>query len=90
MLEWIFLRFNFVIQYQPSKLGAKPNALTRRSRDLFRKGDGCLQQMVQTVLNLHNLDSVIEKELIAALLFIEEEENLDDLILEQLIDCSYE
>ena len=42
-------RFNFVIQYRPGKLGAKPDALTRRSGDLPKEGDGRLQQMVQTV-----------------------------------------
>ena len=36
------LRFNFVIQYQPGKLGAKPDALTRRSGDLPKKRDGHL------------------------------------------------
>ena len=38
--------------------------------------------MVQTVLKTHNLDSAVRKNLIAALLFIEGEENLDDLTLE--------
>ena len=37
-----FLHFNFVIQYWPSKLKAKPDALTERSGDIFKKGDGCL------------------------------------------------
>ena len=36
-------RFYFIIQYQSGKLGAKPNALTRRSGDLSKEGDGCLQ-----------------------------------------------
>ena len=39
----IFSRFNFVIQYQPCKLGAKPDALTRRSEDLSKEGDSRLQ-----------------------------------------------
>ena len=83
-------RFNFVIQYRPGKLGAKPDALTRRSGDLPKEGDGRLQQMVQTVLKPHNLDSAVKKDLVAAPLVIEEEENLDDLTLEQLIDRGYE
>ena len=36
-------RFNFVIQYRPGKLGAKSDALTRRSRDLPKKRDSHLQ-----------------------------------------------
>ena len=77
-----FSRFNFVIQYQPGKLGAKPDILTRRSGDLPNERDGRLQQMVKTVLKPHNLDSAMKKDLVAAPLVIEEEENLDDLTLE--------
>ena len=82
-------RFNFVNQYWPGKLGAKLDILTRKSGDLPKKGDGRLQQIVQTVLKPYNLDSAVKKNLVAALLVIEGEENLDDLTLEQLIDCSY-
>ena len=39
-------RFNFVIQYRPGKLRAKPDKLTRRSKDLPKKRNGRLQQMV--------------------------------------------
>ena len=46
--------------------------------------------MVQTILKPHNLNFVIKKDLVAAPLIIEGEENLDDLTLEQLIDYSYE
>ena len=84
------VRFNFVIQYQPGKLGAKLDTLTRRSKDLSKEGDGCLQQIVQTVLKLHNLDSAMKKDLVAASLVIEGEENRDNLTLEQLIDRGYE
>ena len=49
-----------------------------------------MQQIVQTVLKLHNLDSTVKKDLFAAPLVIEREENLDDLTLEQLIDRGYE
>ena len=49
-----------------------------------------LQQMVQTVLKSHNLDSTVKKDLVVAPLVIEGEENLDDLTLEQLIDRGYE
>ena len=38
-----FSRFNFVIQYRSGKLGAKSDALTRRSGDLPKEGDGRLQ-----------------------------------------------
>ena len=38
--------------------------------------------MVQTVLKPHNLDFAVKKDLVAAPLSIEEEENLDDLTLE--------
>ena len=64
--------------------------MTRRSGDLPKEGDGRLQQMVETVLKPHNLDSAVKKDLVAAPLVIEEEENLDDLTLEQLIDRGYE
>ena len=83
-------RFNFVIQYRLGKLGAKPDALTRRSGDLLKERDGCLQQMVQTVLKPHNLDSAVKKDLVTAPLVIKGEENLDDLTLEQLINRNYE
>ena len=46
--------------------------------------------MVQTVLTPYNLDFAIKSDLVATLLNIEGEENLDDLILEQLIDRGYE
>ena len=85
-----FSCFNFIIQYLPGKLGAKRNTLTRRSRNLPKERDGRLQQMIQTVLKPHNLDSAMKKDLFATLLVIEGEENLNDLTLEQLIDRSYE
>ena len=37
--------FNFVIQFWPGKLGAKPDALTRRSGDLPKEGDERIKQM---------------------------------------------
>ena len=54
------LRFNFVIQFWPGKLDAKPDALTRRSGDLPKEGDERIQQMQQTGLKKHNLDPVIK------------------------------
>ena len=84
------MRFNFVIQYGPGKLGAKPDALTKRSGDLPKKRDSHLKQMLQTVFKPHNLDSAIKKDLVGAPLVIKGEENLDDLTLEQLIDSDYE
>ena len=61
---------------------AKSDALTRRSGDLLKEGDGCLQQMVQIVLKPHNLDSAVKKDLFAAPLVIKREKNLDDWTLE--------
>ena len=84
-----FSCLNFVIQYQLGKLGAKPDVLTRRSGDFSKEKDGRLQQIVQTILKPHNLDSAIKKNLIAASLVIEGEENLDNLTLKQLIDRGY-
>ena len=52
-------RFNFVIQFYPGKLSAKPDALTRRSGDLPKAGDERIKQMMQTVLKKHNLDPAI-------------------------------
>ena len=49
-------RFNFKIVYRPGKQGAKPDALTRRSGDLFKGGDIHLQQQNQVVLKPHNLE----------------------------------
>ena len=54
-------RFNFVIQFCPGKLGAKPNALTRRSGAFPKSGDDeRIKQMMQTVLKDHNLDPAIK------------------------------
>ena len=49
-------RFNFQITYRPSKLGAKPNALTRRSEDLPKEGNERLQHQSQVVLKKENFD----------------------------------
>ena len=49
-------RFNFVIMYRPGKMSAKPDALTRRSGDLPKRGDERLKQQLQTVLKPHNLE----------------------------------
>ncbi|KAI0994899.1 hypothetical protein K3495_g13280 [Podosphaera aphanis] len=53
-------RFNFVISYRPGRLGAKPDALTRRSEDLpSDQEDERIRQQCQTVLKPHNLDPEI-------------------------------
>ena len=39
-------RINFVIQYRPGTLGAKPDALTRKSRNTSKEEDSHLQQIV--------------------------------------------
>lgn len=83
------LYFNFVIQYRLGKLGAKLDVLTRWLRNLPKKDDGRLQQMVQIVLKPHNLDSTMIKNLVATPLVIERGENLDDLTLEQFINRGY-
>ena len=46
--------------------------------------------MVKIVLKYHNLDFAVKKDLFAAPLVIEGEENQDDLTLKQLIDRGYE
>ena len=53
-------RFNFVIQFCPGKLGAKPDALTKRSRDLPKTEDERIKQIMQIVLKKHNLDLAIK------------------------------
>lgn len=52
-------RFNFVIQFWPDKLGAKPDVLTRRSKDLFKAWDNYIKQMTQIVLKQHNFNPAI-------------------------------
>lgn len=54
--------FNFVIQFWPGKLGAKPDALTKKSDDFFKAENECIKQMLQTVLKKHNLDLAITLE----------------------------
>ena len=56
-------RFNFIIQFRPGKLGAKPDALTRKSGDLPKEGDEHIKQMQQTVLKKHNLNPAIKSNL---------------------------
>ena len=53
-------QFNFVIQFRLGKLGAKLDALTRRSGDLSKTEDERIKQMMQTVLKEHNLDPAIK------------------------------
>jgi hypothetical protein len=48
-------RFNFKIVYRPSKAGAKPDSLTRRSGDLPQGGDDRLVELHKAVLKPHNL-----------------------------------
>lgn len=64
-------QFNFVIQYRLGKLGTKPNALTKKSRNLSKKNDDRLQEMVQTILKPHNLDPAVKKDLVPAHLHME-------------------
>jgi hypothetical protein len=54
-------RFNFVVKYRPGKLGAKPDALTRRSQDLpAGTDDERVKHQFQIVLKPHNLDTEIQ------------------------------
>lgn len=87
-----FSRFNFVIWYWPKKLGVNLNKLTRRWKNFFKKGDKRLRQIVQTVLEPHNLDFVVKKHLVTALLLMEETQNVknnENFTLEELINRSY-
>lgn len=59
--EYLFC-FNSVIQFWPGKLSAKPNTLTRRSKDLFKIENKRIKQILQTVLKEHNFNSVIALE----------------------------
>ena len=47
--------FDFRIVYRPGKAGGKPDALTRRSRDLPKEGDERLLANQQAVLKQHNV-----------------------------------
>jgi hypothetical protein len=49
-------RFNFKINYRPSKQGEKPDALTRRSEDLPKEGDERLEHQSRTILKRENFE----------------------------------
>ena len=49
-------RFRFKINYRPGKQGEKPDALTRRSADLPKKGDERLRFQSQVVLKRENFE----------------------------------
>ena len=49
-------RYNFRIIYRPGKQGEKPDALTRRSEDLPKEGDGRLQHQSRIVLKKENFE----------------------------------
>jgi hypothetical protein len=49
-------RFNFKIIYRLGKQGAKPDALTRRLKDLLKKGNERLLHQNQIMLKKTNLD----------------------------------
>jgi hypothetical protein len=51
--------FNFKIIYRPEKQGAKPDALTKRSEDLLKKGNERLLHQSQVVLKKANLDDFL-------------------------------
>jgi hypothetical protein len=56
--EFLF-RFNFKIIYRPEKQGAKPDALTRRLKDLPKEGDERLLYQNQVVLKKANFDDFL-------------------------------
>ena len=48
-------RFDFKIIYRPGSVGGKLDALTRRSGDLPKEGDECLQHQSQVIIKTNNL-----------------------------------
>jgi len=48
-------QFNFKIVYRPGKVGAKPDSLTRRSRDLPKEGDKQLTKNFHAVIKPHQI-----------------------------------
>jgi hypothetical protein len=56
--EFLF-RFNFKIIYRPGKQEAKPDALTKRSEDLPKKGNERLLHQSQIVLKKTNFDDFL-------------------------------
>jgi hypothetical protein len=52
-------RFNFKIIYRPGKQGAKPDILTKRLKDLPKKGDERLLHQSQVVLKKANFDDFL-------------------------------
>ena len=82
-------RFNFVIQYRFGKLGAKPDALTRKSEIFFLKKNDRFQQMIQTILKSHNLNPEMQKNLVAVFLHMKKAENEKIPSLKKLIDRGY-
>jgi hypothetical protein len=52
-------RFNFKIIYRPGKQEAKPNALTRRSKDLLKEGNERLLHQSQVMLKKANFDDFL-------------------------------
>ena len=80
-------RFNFKIVYRPGKASAKPDALTRRSRDLPKEGekhDERTRFQHQVVLKLQNLTELLDTVVALACRRINEvEEEEVDRIVEQ-------
>jgi hypothetical protein len=52
-------RFNFKIIYRPEKQEAKPDALTRRLKDLFKKGNERLLHQNQVIIKKANFDDFL-------------------------------
>lgn len=80
-------RFNFKIEYRPGKLGAKPDALTRRSQDLPKEGDARLEYRKQVLLKPHHIATTEFMEEFGST--AEDEDDLE-LPLEDAIRQAYE
>jgi hypothetical protein len=48
-------QLNFKIFYRPGTAGGKPDALTRRSRDLPKEGDNCSLENQTTIIKPENI-----------------------------------
>jgi len=75
-------RFNFKIHYRPGKASGKPDALTRRSRDLPKGRDERLGHMEQLVLKPFNVSSLY--------LLADDELEFDAPDLEALWETAYD
>lgn len=60
-------RFNYKIVYRPEKAGNKLNVLTKRSRDLSKKGNSSDERNLhqhQTIIKKNNMEGQVAQELL--------------------------